>query len=187
MSERAAHKDSPAAPTLRDCSLDDAAAIAEIYNESILAGDATMDTEPKTAESIRRLIQGFGPRETILVFERSATVIGWGIIKKYSDRTGYRFCCETSVYLRRTEVGRGLGTRMKLALIERCRDFGYHHLVAKIFADNVSSIEYNKRLGYEMVGVQREIGWKNGRWLDVAILQLVLDDVVPAGGPGGAP
>ena len=64
-------------------------------------------------------------------------------------------------------------------MIERCRAYGYHHLVAKILADNTRSIEYNLRFGYERVGVQREIGFKNGHWQDVAILQLVLDDVAP--------
>jgi len=170
----------PDGTRLRDATGDDAAAIADIYNESIRLGGATMDEEEKTAAEVRRQIEGFSARETILVLEGGAGMIGWGIIKRYSDRAGYRFCCETSVYLRRDEVGRGYGPRIKKALIERCRQYGYHHLVAKIFADNVRSIEYNLRLGYEMVGIQREIGFKKGHWQDVAILQLVLDDVPPA-------
>ncbi len=111
--------------------------------------------------------------------EASKSVIGWGIIKRYSDRSGYRFCCETAVYLSRNQVGHGYGTKIKIALIDRCKEFGYHHLVAKIFADNIKSIEYNKRLGYEIVGTQNEIGYKNNRWQDIVIMQLVLRDVPP--------
>ena len=174
-------------PILRDAGEQDAAAIAEIYNQSIAAGDATMDGVDKTAQDIRSWLAAFSKRETILVFEqppdstsgRSGEIVGWGIIKRYSDRYGYRFACETAVYLRRDQVGRGLGTRMKNALIDRCKLYGYHHLVAKIFADNEASIGYNLRLGYEKVGIQREIGWKNGQWKDVVILQLILDDVAP--------
>lgn len=168
---------------IRDASQKDAAAIAKIYNESIAVGDATMDGVDKTAGDIQSWLDGFSKRETILVLVEpvddalSEQVVGWGIIKRYSDRFGYRFCCETAVYLRRDQVGRGLGTRMKKALIERCKAYGYHHLVAKIFADNQASIQYNLRLGYEMVGTQREIGWKNGQWQDVTILQLILSDV----------
>ena len=159
---------------------EDAMAIAEIYNEAIVAGNATMDDQPKSVEYMRNLIEHLGPRETILVLETvTDRVLGWGIIKRYSDRTGYRFCCETSVYLQHQEVGKGYGTRIKKALIARCRELGYHHLVAKIFADNRVSIEYNLKQGYEMVGIQREIGYKNGRWQDIAILQLVLADVPP--------
>ncbi len=178
-------------PILRDAGEQDAAAIAEIYNQSIAVGDATMDGAEKSARDIKSWLANFSKRETILVFEqpvlshsekdgsKGGSVVGWGIIKRYSDRFGYRFCCETAVYLRRDQVGRGLGTRMKKALIERCKEYGYHHLVAKIFADNEASIAYNLRLGYEKVGTQREIGWKNGSWKDVVILQLILDDVAP--------
>ncbi len=161
---------------LRDATDDDAAAIAEIYNQSVAAGDATMDEEPWTAESVRRKLAGFNDRETILVLAVGSSLAGWGIIKRYSDRRGYRFCCETAVYLQRDRVGRGFGTRIKKALIERCREYGYHHLVAKIFANNRASIEYNLKLGYEIVGTQKEIGFRNGRWQDVTILQLLLDE-----------
>lgn len=164
---------------LRDCTLADAAAIADIYNESIRDGSATMDNEEKTAADICRWVRGFNDREAILVLERDTRVIGWGIIKRYSDRIGYRVCCETSVYLRSDEVRKGYGSRMKRALIERCRQFGYHHLVAKIFAKNKGSIAYNERLGYEIVGIQREIGFRNGKWQDVVIMQLILADVPP--------
>ncbi len=167
------------APTLRICSTTDAAAIAEIYNESIIAGDATMDGEPKSADYFSALITNFDPRETILILEDEGMIVGWGIIKKYSDRSGYRFCCETAVYLRRGLMRRGYGSRIKLALIEKCREMGYHHMVAKIFADNTASIAYNEKLGYEIVGRQREIGFKNGRWQDIVIMQLILDDVPP--------
>lgn len=164
----------------RDATAGDAAVIAEIYNASIAAGGATMDQKPKTADDFRRQMAGFGSRETILLLAGGRQILGWGIIKKYSDRMGYRFSCETAVYLRRDLTGRGLGTRIKLALIERCRQYGYHHLVAKIFAVNVASVEYNKRLGYEVVGTQRQIGYADGRWQDIVILQLILDDVPAA-------
>ena len=164
---------------IRDCSLQDAGIIAEIYNESITAGGATMDDELKSEIFYKNIINNFTKRETILILEYKGDVIGWGIIKRYSDRGGYRFCCETAVYVRRQMTGRGFGSKMKLALIDRCREFGYHHLVAKIFADNIPSIEYNKKLGYEVVGVQKEIGYKNNRWQDIVIMQLVLQDVPP--------
>lgn len=164
---------------LRDANVRDAPRIAAIYNESIEVGDATMDDEPYTSEIVRRMIEEFDRRETILILEGGEEFFGWGIIKRYSRRHGYRFCCETSVYLSRRYVGQGYGTYLKRALIGRCRDYGYHHLVARIFADNTRSIEYNRKLGYEVVGIQKEIGYKNGRWQDVAILQLVLDDVPP--------
>lgn len=164
----------------------DAWVVAEIYNESILAGDSSMEERVQSSESIRELMAGFNRREGILLLESfdpgtpgRPSVLGWGLIKRYSDRRGYRFAAETAVYLRRSEVGQGHGSRIKQALIDRCRELGYHHLVAKIFADNQLSLEYNKKFGYELVGIQKQIGYRNGRWQDIAVLQLVLSDVPP--------
>jgi len=164
---------------IRDCGPEDAPAIAAIYNEHIRAGVSTMDTEEKTVAGMAKLMAEFNDRETILILANDTEIRGWGIIKRYSDRIGYRVCCETSVYLRGDQVRKGYGTRMKKALIARCKEWGYHHLVAKIFAVNSGSIEYNKRLGYEVVGRQREIGYRDGKWQDVVIMQLILDDVPP--------
>lgn len=58
----------------------------------------------------------------------------------------------------------------------RCRELNYHHLVAKIFAVNETSIKYNERLGYTIVGQQKEIGWKDGQWTDVVIMQYLFRD-----------
>lgn len=161
--------------TIRDATVADAATIAEIYNETIASRTNTMDLTLKTPEVIGDQIRSFDERETILILERTGTVIGWGIIKKYSPRIGYRFAAETSVFIRKSEIRKGYGSYLKAAVIDRCREFGYHHLVARIWASNTASIEYNKRLGYEMVGIQREIGYVDGQWRDVAVMQLVLD------------
>ena len=101
--------------------------------------------------------------------------LGWGIIERYGDRPGHRFCCETSAYLRRDEVGRGYSLRIRDTLLERCRPYGFHHGVAKIFADNVRGIEYKLRLGDERVGMSREIGFQSGRGQGVVLLQRVLE------------
>lgn len=164
---------------VREATPDDAAAITEIHCQSIASGEATMEEGTRTAEDVRRQLAALEPRETLLVAESEGVVVGWGLIKKYSPRPGYRFTCETAVYVRRDRLGQGIGSRLKKALIARCRELGYHHLVAKILAVNVASIEYNKKLGYEVVGRQREIGFKDGQWCDVVILQLVLEDVAP--------
>ena len=62
--------------TIRDALLDDAEVIAEIFNESILAGDATMHDEPRSAEAIRRQMEGFSDRECFLIGELAGRVVG---------------------------------------------------------------------------------------------------------------
>lgn len=150
--------------------------IATIYNEHILAGKSTMEEQVYSAKMIGEWVKKFSEREELWVLKREAACIGWGIIKKYSPREGYRFAAETAVYLKGEETRKGYGSFIKRALIERCKGLHYHHLVAKIFAVNTASIAYNEQLGYEIVGRQKEIGFKNGQWTDIVIMQLILTD-----------
>lgn len=148
--------------------------IANIYNEHIRLGKSSMDESLKTADDIAIWVEKFNERERLFVLQKAEQIIGWAIIKRYSDRLGYRFACETAVYLRQSEVGKGYGTLLKKHLFEVCANLDYHHLVAKIFADNESSIRYNEKLGYTIVGRQKEIGFKNGKWQDIVIMQYLL-------------
>ncbi len=161
-------------PDIRDAHLQDASAIADIYNESIAARDSTMQLEPVDAETVSGWMRAQGEREAVLALAEHGTIIGYGVVKRYSDRGGYQFAAETSVYLRRTRTDEGLGTVLQRALIERCRAFDYHHLVAKLWAENERSRALHRKLGYKLVGVQQEIGRVEGQWRDVAIMQKIL-------------
>ncbi len=145
--------------------------IANIYNEYIKGGGATMDEVLKTATDIAHWVDNFNDRERLFVLKKEQHVIGWGIIKKYSDRSGYRTTCETAVYLTNTELGKGYGTFLKKHLMQVCKDLKYRHLVAKILGGNQTSIAYNERLGYTIVGTQKDVGFRDGQWHDVVIMQ----------------
>lgn len=160
-------------PQIRDAVRGDAPAIASIYNESVAARDSTMQLEPIAAATVEERLRTLGEREAVLVLE-SPAVLGYGLLGRYSDRGGYRWAAETSVYLRRDHTGEGLGTQIQSALIERARTHDYHHLVAKVWAENERSRALHRTLGYQLVGVQREIGRVDEEWRDVAILQKLL-------------
>jgi len=165
----------PGDVAIRYAVADDAAAIADIYNESIAAADSTMELTPKTEADIRALLSKLGDRERMLVLESNGRVEGWGILKRYSDREGYRFACETSVYLRREHVGKrtGFGSAIQAQLMNLTEELGYHHIVVKIWASNEVSIRMHEKFGFEIVGTQREIGLVQDAWRDVTIMQFV--------------
>lgn len=149
--------------------------IANIYNEYILLGSSTMDESLKTADTISSWIQKFHDREKLYVIQENGITIGWGIIKRYSDREGYRFACETAIYITSTHLGKGFGSMMKKHLIQVCKALNYKHLIAKIFATNKASIGYNLKLGYTIVGTQKQIGFKNNQWMDIVIMQYIIE------------
>ena len=149
-------------------------AIADIYNQAIVKGGITFDNRRFTAEDIESIVAKFNERQTMLVATQDNLVVGWGIIKQYSDRPGYDVCCETSIYLSFDHIGKGYGSILQTALLEKVAEFGYHHVVAKIVASNQGSIQFHQRFGFEMVGIQKEVGFLRGIWYDVAIMQLIL-------------
>jgi len=146
--------------------------IANIYNHYL--GISTMDLEEKTGQYYIDIMSKMDDREELWVMRKESQVIVWGIIKKYSDREGYRTTVETSVYCHPDYLRQGHGTKMKIHLMDRCKDLGYHHLIAKIQSDNKVSIHYNERLGYTIVGVQKEVGYMRGQWKDVTIMQYLV-------------
>ncbi len=149
--------------------------IADIYNEYILKHGATMVEKIHDANDILEWTRQHNAREGLFSLLLDGELIGWGVIKRYSDRYGYRFSGETSVFLTAAYVGQGYGSYFKKFLIQRAVELGYRHLVAKIFRSNELSINYNLKLGYELVGIQQQVGYKQGQWVDVTILQLLLD------------
>lgn len=153
----------------------DAEAISAIYTESIAARDSTMDLETFSVEAARRLIENLRKRESICVYVHSGEVRGWGIVKLYSDRPGYRSACETSVYVFRDSTGKGIGSQLQRELMNRAIANDFHHIVTKIWAANTSSIAFHEKFGFTLVGIQREIGYVDGQRKDIAVMQCILE------------
>ena len=148
--------------------------ISEIFNQNILQFDCTLWQEPYSFDDIKQMWNNLHERERMFVLVKQDLIIGWGAIKRYHVKAGYRFACETSVFLDREFTGQGYGKPFKSFILEQCRELGYHHVNAKILAMNKASIQYNLSLGYEIVGVQKEIGMINNKRVDVVIMQYLM-------------
>ena len=159
---------------IRPAQPQDYPAIASIYNEAIAHGGITMDDRPYDGDDIQKNVDKMGDREALVVGCIGDRVVGWGIIKRYSDRIGYQVCCETSIYLSFSETGKGYGHLIQQTLLTKVAALGYHHVVAKIGATNHGSIRFHERFGFTLVGIQKEIGCIRGVWHDVAILQYLV-------------
>ena len=150
----------------------DCGEIASIYNYYL--GKSTMDLETKTNTYYKSILDHQDEREELWCASIESKIVAWGIIKKYSDREGYKYTAETSVYCHHEHLRKGYGTKMKIHLMQRCRDLNYHHLIARINSNNLVSINYNIKLGYSIVGEQKEIGFVNGEWKDITVMQCII-------------
>lgn len=160
--------------TPRPASLDDAAAIAAIYNDAVLHTTATFDTEPRSLEAQRAWLREHEGRYPVLVAEEGGAVVGWASLSEYSSRCAYRETAENSVYVAAGARGRGVGRALMEALIAESRRGGFHTLLARIAEGNPASVKLHEALGFRTIGVMKEVGFKFGRRIDVAMLQLLL-------------
>jgi len=161
--------------TIRRADLADAPAIADIYNEAILTTTATFDTEPKSVEERTQWLQSHDEKHPVLVAALDGKVVGWASLTQWSERPAYDDTAETSFYVHSTYRGRGIGRRLKDAIIEEARQLKYHTLIARVAEGSNESIHLNESAGFVHVGTLREVGRKFDRRLDVHIMQKMLD------------
>lgn len=161
--------------TIREATEHDARSIAKIYNLHVHAGGVTFDIDRWSDEEAARRISRGEPDGWYLAENRTG-VIGWASLRRYSGRYGYRFTCESAIYLDPTAYGKGVGDRLQARVEAHCRRCGIHHAVAKIVSGNQRSIAFHLKHGYRIVGVQHEVGRIDDRWVDVTILERIFSE-----------
>ncbi|MCA9832323.1 MAG: GNAT family N-acetyltransferase [Thermomicrobiales bacterium] len=151
----------------------DAARIAEIYNQGIEDRIATFETELRTVEAVR---SWFSRPYPIVVVEREGEVIAWANASEYRARACYAQNCEFSVYVDRSVRGSGAGTLAMRTLITEATTSGYHKLISRVFVENEASLGMLAKVGFRQVGLYREHGQLDGVWRDVVIVECILGD-----------
>jgi len=164
------------AVSLRAAQVSDAEAITSIYNYEVKTSTATFDLVPRSIEVQREWITArSGAYSALVAADSAAGVIGFAALSTYRDRAGYRTTVENSVYVHRDHQRRGVGRLLLGALLEVARDSGFHTVIARIDSQSSGSLALHESLGFVVVGVERQIGRKFGRWLDSVIMQKMLE------------
>jgi L-amino acid N-acyltransferase YncA len=160
---------------IRDAAHDDLAAILEIHNDAIRTTTAIWDEHEVDIGERRAWFEGRrADGLPVMVAEADGTVLGFASYGPWRAKTGYRFTVENSVYVHPDHQGRGAAKALMSALIEHARGGDVHSIVAGIEASNAGSIALHEKFGFRRVALMPEVGFKFGRWLDLAYLQLTL-------------
>lgn len=163
----------------------DADAIAAIYNREVTDGTATFDMVPRTpAEQAAWMRDHSGAYPCIVAVASTddasvssaadgtgETVLGWACLSPYRTRPAYSTSVEDSIYVHRDHHGRGVGSLLLGDLVALADDHGFHAVFARIADAGAASVALHAKHGFELVGVEREVGRKFGRWLDVTLMQ----------------
>lgn len=161
---------------LRVATISDAEAIADIYNYEVLHTVATLDLVPRSIELQRDwLTARSGAFAAIVAVDReSSQVVGFAALSAYKERAAYATTVEDSIYVHRDFGGRGIGKFLLGHLIDIARESGFHVMMARIEASGTASRALHASCGFELVGIEREVGRKFKRWLDVVSMQRML-------------
>jgi L-amino acid N-acyltransferase YncA len=156
---------------VRTAEATDCEAIADIYNEAIAEGRSTFETEPRSAADVEGWLES-----PVLVGTMDGVVGGWARLTPYSSRACYAGIAEGSVYVRKTQRGRGLGGALALALTGEAERAGLHKIIGKLFADNEASRRLVARHGFREVGIHLRHGRIDGEWRDVVLVERLLGE-----------
>jgi L-amino acid N-acyltransferase len=160
---------------IRKAEQSDVSTITEIYNEAILTTTATFDTEPKTPEERTDWFRSHDERHPILVAIVDGRIVGWASLSRWSERKAYDDTGETSFYVKEEYRRRGIGRKLKEAILEEARRLHFHTIIARIAGESSVSLHLNEDFGFVHIGTMKEVGRKFGKLLDVHILQKMLD------------
>ncbi len=159
--------------TARDATIDDADAIARIYNDGIADRIATFETRLRTADDIRTWFDGAHP---IVVATNGDDVIAFAATSTYRPRECYAGIAEFSVYVAREARGRGAGRAAMDTLLERAAQRGFWKLVSRVFVENVASRGLLNTLGFREVGTYQKHAQLDDVWRDVVIVEKLIQE-----------
>ena len=163
---------------LRSATIDDADALRQIYNHEVLTATSTFDLVTRSrAQQEEWITARSGAFSAIVAVDGddpTGAVIGFAALSAYKDRAAYSTTVEDSVYVDRNRGGGGVGTLLLTRLVEIAAESGFHAVMARIEASGEASRALHAKCGFELVGIERQVGRKFNRWLDVAVMQRLL-------------
>ena len=167
--------------TIRVATRGDAEAMRTIYNHEVENYTTTLDMVPRSLADQQAWISArsgaFAAIVAVVddpVAGADDVVVGFASLSPFKDRPAYSPTVENSIYVARSHAGLGIGRKLMDRLIADARDSGFHSIIARVETSGEASIALHRACGFELVGIEKQVGRKFRRWLDVATLQLML-------------
>ena len=152
----------------------DAEATRAIYNAEVTTTTVTFDMVPRSLEDQLAWIESHSGAHPAVVATDGEEVVGFGSLSPYRSRPAYSTTVEDSVYVRADRRGQGYGRAILSELVALATIHGFHSVIGRIVGGHEASIGLHRSCAFDLVGIEREVGRKFGRWLDVVVMQRLL-------------
>jgi phosphinothricin acetyltransferase len=159
---------------VRPAAAGDVEAITRIYNQGIEDRVATLETELRTPDERREWLASRGERLPVLVAERDGRVLAWASLNRFNPRPAYDHVADFSIYVAREARGQGVGRVLLPRIVDEARRLGYHKMVLAAFPTNAAGMRLYEAMGFSRVGIYREQGLLDGKWVDVIVMERIL-------------
>jgi L-amino acid N-acyltransferase YncA len=161
--------------SIRPAEAADTPSIARIYNHYVANTVVTFEEEPLSDDAMAaRVAEAREASLPWVVADQGNVVVGYAYASKWKGRCAYRYSVETTIYLDHSCTGRGIGRRLYSELLARVRATGMHVAIGGAALPNDASVALHEKMGFQHVGTFRQVGFKQGRWVDVGYWQVVL-------------
>ena len=159
---------------IRAATADDAEATAAIYNEEVTTSTVTFDLVTRSVQEQAEWLGARAGALEVVVADVDGEIAGFASLSPFRDRPAYRTTVEDSVYVHRDHRSAGVGRALLAEIVHVAEARGFHSVIGRIVGGHDASIRLHRAVGFEHVGVEREVGRKFGRWLDVVVMQKLL-------------
>jgi L-amino acid N-acyltransferase YncA len=157
-------------PTIRLATPDDVEQILAIYAPCCLTA-ISFEMEPPSVEEMRARLEKVLGQYPWLLCEDGGEVLGYVYATQHRERAAYRWSVDTAVYVRQGRQRRGVGRALYTSLLAVLPLQGYVNAYAGVTLPNPASVGLHEAMGFQSVGVYRQVGFKCGAWHDVAWYQ----------------
>ena len=157
----------------------DLEAINRIHGPEVLHGTATWDTEPWTLDQRREWFSHHDAMNPVLVAEHQGEVVGFAYVTLVSQKTGWRFTREDTIYIDERFRGQGVGDLLLGALLALLRELGVRLVIASVTSTNTASIRLHAKYGFEVMGEMQNAAYKFVQWLNTTYMQVDLGEPSP--------
>ncbi len=159
---------------IRDAEPADAEGICAIYNPYVAATVITFEDVPVSVDDMRARVRETRVVYPWLVYAAGGEILAYAYATRWRTRAAYDRTAETTIYVKETATGSGIGARLYDALLARLREAKLHAAIGCIALPNPASVALHEKCGFVKVGHCPEVGRKFGRWVDVGFWQIRL-------------